>query len=103
MGKPKDTILYYCENLKIEVSKEESASIEKVTRAQSGSSEWFEHRRGRITGSIAKQVATTNLLRPSDTLIKKICYPELERFAGNEVTRYAYILVDIEKLQAVTF
>ena len=49
---------------------------QKATKGQSLSKLWFQHRAGRITASILKSAVHTDIILTSQSLIKKICYPE---------------------------
>ena len=55
---------------------EMSEAIERGTRSQSHSRLWFTYRAGRVTASKMKSVCHTNPGKPSQSLIKTICYPE---------------------------
>ncbi|XP_049267370.1 uncharacterized protein LOC125756543 [Rhipicephalus sanguineus] len=54
--------------------------VESITREQSSCPKWFTYRAGRITASVAKSVCSTSLDKPSVSLLKKICYPEQQKF-----------------------
>ena len=56
-------------------------AIEKYTRQQCLYKIWFQQCAGRITASKLKQAVQTNLEKPSQSLIRAICYPESARFA----------------------
>lgn len=55
--------------------------IEIGTALQSGSRWWMKLRRGRITASLLKDVCKTNVLKPSVSLIKKICSSDSVNFS----------------------
>lgn len=54
----------------------EAEELEKATRTQSDSKIWMKHRAGRITSSTFKDAAVTDPDMPSQSLIKRLCYPE---------------------------
>ncbi|KAJ8928717.1 hypothetical protein NQ314_018682, partial [Rhamnusium bicolor] len=63
------------EYVNIHLTEEECEEINKTTKAQSNSKEWFHQRAGRITASKLNDVCRTSLSNPSLSLIKQICYP----------------------------
>ena len=65
-----------------EISQDMVDHLEKLTRTQAKSREWFKYRAGRITASRFKQVLCTDLHQPSLSLLKSICYPETCRFSN---------------------
>lgn len=71
--------------------------LAQLTCKQSKSREWFKYRAGRITASRFRQVLHTDCHRPSLSLLKSICYPEIHRFStkattwGCEHEKYALI------------
>ncbi len=54
--------------------------VEEVTRGQSKSKLWFQQRTGRVTASRLKSALSTSLAKPSQSIIKLICYPESSKF-----------------------
>jgi hypothetical protein len=54
--------------------------LSQVTCEQTKSKEWYKYRAGRITASRFRQVIHTNCHKPSLSLLKSICYPEVDRF-----------------------
>ena len=54
--------------------------LEDITRSQSSSKKWFKYRAGRITASKLHAVVHTNPHQPSISLLKSICYPEVNSF-----------------------
>lgn len=50
--------------------------IEKSTRKQSQSKQWYRLRAGRVTASVFFNVCRTSLKKPSASLIERICWPE---------------------------
>ncbi|XP_033127658.1 uncharacterized protein LOC117125296, partial [Anneissia japonica] len=67
------------------VTDEMAHNVEKMTRDQSSSKEWFTYRSGRITASRMKSACHTDPAKPSLSLINSICYPNKFRFT-NEAT-----------------
>lgn len=71
----------YCENISIDlINNTEQANVEKLTRKQSSSNNWFMYRAGRITASKLYAVVHTDEYMPSPSLIKAICYPSKYKF-----------------------
>ena len=64
----------------ITISSEQAKVLEKSTRVQSRSKVWYQQRAGRITGSKFKAAVHTDITKPSQSLIKQICYPESCQF-----------------------
>ena len=55
--------------------------LAQLTRDQSKSKLWFQYRARRITASRLRQVLHTDPHQPSLSLLKSICYPEINRFS----------------------
>ena len=53
----------------------------ELTLRQSNSASWFRYRAGRVTASRFRQVLHTDPHKPSLSLLKSICYPEVNRFS----------------------
>lgn len=68
--------------------------LEEATKGQASNKLWFLHRAGRITASQFKAVCHTNPIMPSQSLIKKICYPEAMKFS-NEATKLVWLLISV--------
>ena len=64
----------------LELTSAQQKHLEQLTRGQSTSKLWMRFRSGRITASRLHQVVHTDPHKPSVSLIKAICYPELFRF-----------------------
>ena len=64
----------------IAISTEQAKSLELLTRGQSHSKLWYQYRAGRITASKFKNSVHTDVAHPSQSLIKRICYPESFKF-----------------------
>nr|XP_054928796.1 uncharacterized protein LOC129385755 [Dermacentor andersoni] len=56
--------------------------VEAVTREQSKCAKWFAFRAGRVTASVMKSVCRTNVDYPSISLLRRICYPEKNKFSS---------------------
>ncbi|XP_065092161.1 uncharacterized protein LOC135713003 [Ochlerotatus camptorhynchus] len=61
------------------------ADIEKLTVEQSKCKWWNSVRSGRITASVLKDVCNTSLVKPSLSLVKRVCYPEQMSFSSPSV------------------
>ena len=70
-------LLKKCEQTDLDITTEQMEVIERETREQSKGKSFFKHRAGRIGASVSGAVAHTNPTQPSQSLIKKICYPQL--------------------------
>jgi hypothetical protein len=77
------TLLAECESTfdSLKITHEEVVILEESTKEQSSSNIWFLHRAGRITASNMKAAAHTSHSMPSQSLIKKICHPEIYKFS----------------------
>ena len=74
-------------NFFVQITADQVAAFEVETRGQSSNKIWFMYRAGRITASNIKSAARTNHSMPSQSLIKRICYPEAFKFS-TKATRY---------------
>ena len=70
----------YC--LLLQITSQEVDNVEMETRGQSSKRSWFIYRAGRVTASVIKSAARTNHAMPSESLIKRICYPEAFKFSS---------------------
>ena len=77
-----DELIIECEQINIEVSQEQIYCVEQETRSQCKNPLWFKFRVGRITASLMKRVCKTDPDKPSQSLVKQICYPELIKFTS---------------------
>ena len=68
-----------CQEVKIELSKEQIAQVERDTISQAKGNNFFKHRAGRIGASQSKAASHSNPALPSNSLIQSICYPELNK------------------------
>ncbi|XP_052233785.1 uncharacterized protein LOC127846525 [Dreissena polymorpha] len=71
-----DSLVTHCQTVKVQCSAEQAKNAELETRKQSDSALWYRFRAGRITASNAKAVCTS-ASEPSGSLVKRICYPDL--------------------------
>lgn len=62
-------------DVSVQIPEDYQAKVQKLTLMQSLSSSWYKYREGLITASNFKRVCCTNVLKPSLSLIKTICYP----------------------------
>ena len=51
-------------------------AVEEKTRDQASNQLWFSVRAGRITASVSRVATKKDINRPSESLIKRICYHE---------------------------
>ncbi|KAH7980513.1 hypothetical protein HPB49_016812 [Dermacentor silvarum] len=65
----------------LQVSEEMVNYVESSTRMQSRFPKWYAYRAGRITASVMKSVCCTSTDTPSVSLIKRICYPDKQKFS----------------------
>lgn len=77
-------LLKVCETVDVKVTHEMAQLVEKETRLQSHSKLWYAYRAGRVTASRMKAVCRTNVAKPSQSLIKSICYPEAFNFFSKQ-------------------
>ena len=70
-------LLKACQEVDIEITKEQILQVERYTVAQAKGNSFFRHRAGRIGASQSKAACQTNPAMPSQSLIQSICYPEL--------------------------
>ena len=68
------------ESVDLTISDTDIENIEMMTRGQSSCKEWFQYRAGRITASKLKAVCSTNIDKPSVSLLKAICYAQDKTF-----------------------
>jgi len=75
------------QGVKIEISKEQIAQVERDTISQAKGNNFVKHRAGRIGASKSKAACQTNPALPSHSLIQSICYPELNKL-NNDAIRH---------------
>ncbi|XP_078349685.1 uncharacterized protein LOC144634562 [Oculina patagonica] len=78
-------LLQVCKEVKIEVTKEQIAQVERDTISQAKGNNFFKHRAGRIGASKSKAACQTNPALPSNSLIQSICYPELNKLTTDAI------------------
>ena len=76
---PYNELLKICQSTNIEITKEQIDQVQKDTMAQSNGTNFFKHRAGRIGASQSKAAAHSDPALPSQSLILRICYPELHK------------------------
>jgi len=69
------------------ISDDQIKAVEEETRDQASNQLWFSVRAGRVTASVFRAATKTNISRPSESLIKRICYPESYIFM-TKATKY---------------
>ena len=69
-----DQIILKSENTfsNIRITETQVSNVENETKGQYTNNEWFQFRAGRISASVAKDVCSTNIEKPSISLVKKI-------------------------------
>ena len=65
----------FAEAVDLSISENDIELIEMNTCGQSKDKNWFLYRAGRLTASKFKDVCSTNVSKPSVSLLKAICYP----------------------------
>ena len=76
---PYNELIKICQSTNIEISEEQIDQVQKDTIAQSSGANFFKHRAGRIGASQSKAAAHSDPALPSQSLIQRICYPELHK------------------------
>lgn len=66
--------------LDFSLNENDCSDIEKSTKLQSESKDWFMYRSGRITASRAKDICTVKSYDSNISLLKTICYPSTKQF-----------------------
>ena len=80
-------LLKVCNDVKVELSKEQIKAVERDTRSQSKGRNFFKHRSGRIGASQSKAACQIHPAMPSQSLLLSICYPELNKL-NTEAVRH---------------
>ena len=70
-------LLSKCLAVKLEITEENIALVEKDTRLQAKCSSFYRHRAGRIGASMSGTASKCNLAKPPQSTIRAICYPHL--------------------------
>ena len=75
-----------CESIYSQLSftKEQIKQIAEFTTEQSKSKLWYSQRAGKISASKAKACVSTSVQKPSISLIRSVCYPDLYKFSCKE-------------------
>ena len=73
----------------IEMSESMVKAVEELSRNHTKSKVWFQYCTGRITASKIKAVCHTDPAKPSQSLIKQICYPQEFVFQSKQ-TKWGY-------------
>ena len=76
---PYNELLKICQSINIEITEEQIDQVQKDTIAQSSGTNFFKHRTGRIGASQSNAAAHSDPALPSQSLIQRICYPELHK------------------------
>lgn len=79
MELPYNELLKICQSTNIEISEEQIDQVQKDTIAQSSAANFFKHRTGWIGALKSKAAAHSDPALPSQSLIQRICYPELHK------------------------
>ena len=79
-----DELLQKCESVNVVITSSMASSIENETKQQSKSKLWYKYRSGRVTASKMKSVCHTDPAKPSQSLIKQICYPQYYTFRSRQ-------------------
>ena len=58
----------------IRITETQVSNVENEAKGQYTNNKWFRFRAGRISPSVAKDVCSTKIEKPSISLVKKICY-----------------------------
>ncbi len=66
------------------ISRANADKIAELTKQQSKTKLWYYQRAGRITASKAKACFATSCEKPSMSLIKSVCYPNLYKFTSKK-------------------
>ena len=72
-------LLKLCQSTSIDITKEKIDQVQKDTISQSSGANFFKHRAGRIGASQSKAAAHSDPALPSQSLIQRICCPELHK------------------------
>ena len=76
-----------CQSTSIDITKEKIDQVQKDTISQSSRANFFKRRAGRIGASQSKAAAHSDPALPSQSLIQRICYPELHK-VNTKVVRH---------------
>ena len=76
---PHNELLQLCQSTNIEVTKEQIDQVQKDTILQLSGTNFFKHNAGRIGASQSKAAAHSDPAQPCQSLIQRVCYPELHK------------------------
>lgn len=62
----------------VTISGAEKDAVARLTKDQSKSKQCFKYRAGRVTASKFRQICKTSIDKPSLSLLKSICYPNVQ-------------------------
>ena len=74
-----------CQSTSIEITKEKIDQVQKDTISQSSGANFFQHRAGRIGASQSKAAAHCDPALPFQSLMQRICYPDLHKVNSKAV------------------
>lgn len=77
VNKTLEELLAVGEGLCLDITDETLINIEEATRNQAKCNLWFALRAGRVTASNFRAVCATRVQKPSLSLLKRICYPQM--------------------------
>ena len=78
-------LLTVCISIKLDITNESIDQVERDTNWPAKGSNSFKHRAGRIGASQSKSAYHISPALPSQSLIKRICYPELAKFSTRAI------------------
>ncbi|KAI9562465.1 hypothetical protein GHT06_009898 [Daphnia sinensis] len=91
LNKPFETVLAEIDRLLqtdlFTVTANQSESVQKLTKGQTKAKLWNIYRSGLSTASKSHTICHTNIVKPSTSLLKSICYPA-DNIFSTEATRY---------------
>ena len=82
-------LLQKCEDVNIMLSDENIKIVEQDTREQAKSAGFLRHRAERIRASVSDAVYHSNTAKPSQSLIKSVCYPHLYK-VNSKAVKHGY-------------
>ena len=91
-------LIFKCEGIlhSVKLSADQQVYLFEITKGQSDCHEWYSQREGRITSSIAHGVLNTDLLNPSRTVLKMVCFPDTKELRINWSRQKAGLIVDTD-------
>ena len=76
---PYSELIKICQSINIQMTNQQIDQVQKDTIAQSSGTNVFKHSAGRIGASQSKAAAHSDQALSSQSLIQRICYPELHK------------------------